>query len=200
MPGAGRLGGAGRRRPSPRRRRDAPAGAPARAPVGRVRERAGGLTLARTGRDRQLGPASTPPRSDLGSARLHRRRRPPPAPSGSAAKKKKPAQSTSPAPSSTPTGLATDGPLPQLTGLGGSLQAQLAAAVKATPPPPGVQATILLSDGESWSGAAGLADVATGVGDDHGRHLRRGEHHQDVRGRGDHASGPGRHGATWTTL
>ena len=62
---------------------------------------------------------------------------------------------------STPTGLATDGPLPQLTGLGGALQAQLAAAVRRLHIP-GVQATILLSDGESWSGAAGLADVAAG--------------------------------------
>ncbi|HXR26585.1 MAG TPA: serine hydrolase domain-containing protein [Candidatus Baltobacteraceae bacterium] len=82
-----------------------------------------------------------------------------PVASGTPAPWVSPAPSASPAP--TPTGLATDGPLPQLTGLGAQLQAQLAAAVRRLHVP-GVQATILLSDGASWSGAAGLADVATG--------------------------------------
>ncbi len=84
-----------------------------------------------------------------------------PAPSGSRAPSETPVPSASPAPSSTPTGLASDGPLPQLTGLAGQLQAQLAAAVRRLHIP-GVQATVLLSDGASWSGAAGLADVAAG--------------------------------------
>lgn len=70
-----------------------------------------------------------------------------------------PLPSASPAPTATPTGLSPDGPLPQLTGLAGRLQAQLVAAVKRLHLP-GVQATILLSDGTSWSGAAGLADMA----------------------------------------
>lgn len=93
-------------------------------------------------------PSITPPVAGPGSSGS-------PAPSGT------PVPSASPAPSSTPTGLALDGPLPQLTGLGGQLQAQLAAAVRRLHTP-GVQATVLLSDGASWSGAAGLADVAAG--------------------------------------
>ncbi|HTS15389.1 MAG TPA: serine hydrolase domain-containing protein [Candidatus Sulfotelmatobacter sp.] len=78
-----------------------------------------------------------------------------PAPSGS------PAASPSPRPATLPSGLSTDGPLPQLTGLSAALQAQLAADVRKLHLP-GIQATILLSDGESWSGAAGFADVEAG--------------------------------------
>ena len=83
-----------------------------------------------------------------------------PGSSGSPAPVTTPAPSASPAPTTTPTGLSTDGPLPRLAGLGAQFQAQLAAAVKGLHIP-GVQVTILLSDGTSWSGAAGLADVAT---------------------------------------
>jgi D-alanyl-D-alanine carboxypeptidase len=85
-----------------------------------------------------------------------------PGPAGSTAKPSD-APTPSPTPSPTtrpsPTGLATDGPLPTLAGLSGPLQAQLAAAVRLLHIP-GAQATILLSDGEAWSGAAGFADVA----------------------------------------
>ena len=72
-----------------------------------------------------------------------------------------PGPSASPTPTVRPAGLSPDGPLPQLTGLAAQLQAQLAAAVKRLHIP-GVQATVLLSDGASWSGAAGLADIAVG--------------------------------------
>jgi len=84
-----------------------------------------------------------------------------PAATGTPAPGRSAAPSASPAPTVAPAGLSTDGPLPQLTGLAGRLQAQLAAAVSRLHVP-GVQATILLSDGSSWSGAAGLADVAAG--------------------------------------
>lgn len=72
-----------------------------------------------------------------------------------------PVPTASPAPSVRPAGLSPDGPLPQLTGRAAALQAQLTAAVKRLHIP-GVQATVLLSDGTSWSGAAGLADMAAG--------------------------------------
>jgi D-alanyl-D-alanine carboxypeptidase len=79
-------------------------------------------------------------------------------PAGSATPSGAPAPSPSPTTSPPPTGLATDGPLPTLAGLSGALQGQLAAAVRLLHIP-GAQATILLSDGQAWSGAAGFADV-----------------------------------------
>jgi len=74
-----------------------------------------------------------------------------------------PVATTSPRPTSTGTPGSTiaGAPTPSLVGLTASLQAQLASAVRRLHLP-GVQATVLLADGESWSGAAGIADAATG--------------------------------------
>ncbi|MFI5261423.1 MAG: serine hydrolase domain-containing protein, partial [Candidatus Limnocylindrales bacterium] len=77
---------------------------------------------------------------------------------------------TPPTPTATPTPSSPaggpgdtppSGPTPSLKGLDGTLQAQLASAVRRLHLP-GVQATIALADGETWSGAAGIADQRTG--------------------------------------